>query len=156
MTYQLVSYLLMILIFLSYVGYIWIKYGVQPSISQSYYKLPEKNRYLFTLFCWGFAIPAIMIGSTFLMFLAGTGIGFVGAAAQIRRKLDHTVHSIAAVSAIIFSQMSIYLDFNLWIINAITLLLFIIIPFLSKNKYIWWMELIAFTAICVAFGILIF
>jgi len=148
----------MVLVFISYVSFIWLKYGVQPSISQSYYKLPRNQRILFTLFCWGFAIPAIAIGSevTFLMFLAGAGIAFVGAAPQLKEKLDHTVHSVAAVSGIIFSQLAIFFAYNMWEINLISLILCIIIPFLTKKYYIWWIELVAFSAICATFGIYLF
>lgn len=146
----------MVLIFVSYVSYIWAKYGIQPSISQSYYALPENKRILFTLFCWGFAIPAIILGSNFLMFIAGAGIGFVGAAAQIRRKLDHQVHNIGAAVAVLASQASIFFDYHLWIISVISLALFILLPFIDRKHYIWLIELVAFTAICITFGLGIF
>jgi len=75
------AFITMITIFVSYVAAIWIIFGVQKSISASYYKLPKKWKFLMTLFCWGIGFPAMIIGQSIWMILAGAGICFVGAAA---------------------------------------------------------------------------
>jgi hypothetical protein len=148
----------MLAVFASYVAFIWIKYGVQPSISDSYYKLPEKEKILFTLFCWGFAFPAIIIGSvmsnTPIMFFAGSGILLVGAKPDFRNG-DRLFHLIAAYVAVALSQLSIAVDFHMYWLNisfvTIAGTLFLIKKFISNH--VWWAEIVAFLSICVALGI---
>jgi len=154
MDYHLPLFIAMLLVFISYVSYIWIKYGAQKSISASYYVLPEKLRFLFTFFCWGFAVPAIMLGVeiTPLMFFAGAGILVVGAAPKIAMKEEYKVHMIAAISGIVFSQLAIFLGFQLLWLNIVSIVLSAIIPFVFKKTYFWWIELVAFSAICYALG----
>jgi len=116
----------MLTVFVSYVSFIWIKYGVQRSISDSYYRLPKNLQPLFTLFCWGFAFPAIIIGvdltDNFLMFLAGAGICFVGAAAQFKEELTKGVHMIGAYGGVLFSQLAIAINFHMYYMNVIFIL----------------------------------
>lgn len=154
MDYHGISYIIMMTTFLSYVGFIWIKYGIQKSISASYYALPENLRFLFTLFCWGFAIPAIILGVevTPLMFFAGGGICFVGAAPQIFEKDVYRFHMIVAISGIVFSQLAIFFGFHMLWLNLVSIGLAGIIPFIFKKTYFWWIEIVAFLAICYALG----
>ena len=156
MEYLNILFWIMLSVFVTYVGFIWIRYGIQPSISESYYKLPQSLKWMFTIFCWGFAVPAAIIGVTltnnFLMFLAAAGICFVGAAAEFKQSLTKNVHMIGAYCGILFSQLSILFYFNLPVVVATTLLLLIICQLYVKNK-VWWQELIAFTAILIVFQI---
>lgn len=151
----LISFIIMVTVFVTYIGFILIKYGVLPSVSESYYRLPRKYQFLFTLFCWGFAIPAIICGDSLLMFLAGSGIAFVGAAAAFKEKMENWVHMTGAYFGIAMSQLSIYFDFGLLYVNIISVSLAILITLLSlkwiKNK-IWWIEIVAFLSICYALG----
>lgn len=161
MNYLDISFLTMIAVFVSYVSFIWIKYGVQRSISDSYYRLPKNINFLFTFFCWGFAFPTIIIGvdltDNFLMFLAGVGICFVGAAAAFKQELTKTVHIVGAYGGVLFSQLSITFDFHLYYINIIFFALAILFEALGyfkimKNK-IWWQEILAFMSIVYVLGI---
>ena len=151
----LISFITMVSVFVSYIGFIILKYGVQSSVSESYYRLPRKHQFLFTLFCWGFAIPAMIGGDSALMFLAGSGIAFVGAAAAFKEKMDNWVHMTGAYFGIAMSQLSIYFDFGLLYVNIISVSLAILITLLSlkwiKNQ-IWWVEMVAFLSICYALG----
>ena len=150
-------YIFMVAVFAAYVTLIVAQYGVLTSISESYYRLPRIQRPFFTLFCWGFAIPAILIGSTPLMFLAGTGIAFVGAAAAFKEEMTDKVHYIGAIGGILASQLSIAIDSKLYILNAVFLsgltLLFAfkkrIINKKDEETYFWWIEILAFTVICI-------
>jgi len=159
MEYLNILFFIMLFVFVGYVAFIWIKYGIQPSISESYYKLPKSINWLFTLFCWGFAIPALIIGvqltDNFLMFLAASGICFVGAAAAFKQTLTKNVHMIGAYCGILFSQLSILFDFNIPVVVAATLLWLIIFQLYAKNK-IWWQEIVAFMAILVVFAASLF
>lgn len=158
MDYHMVSFILMLLSFISYVGFIWLKYGEQKSISASYYCLPDKLKFLFTLFCWGFAIPAIILGVevTGLMFFAGAGICFVGAAPRLLIKSEHKIHMVCAISGIVFSQLAILFGYHLAYLNIISIMLAISILFLFKKNHFWWIELLAFSSICYAIGINLF
>lgn len=149
MDYKIFFYSLMLITFISYVLFIWIKYGIQKSISASYYVLPEKYNFLFTLFCWGFAFPAIILGVevSSLMFFAGAGICLVGAAPQILKKDVDKIHTFAAISGIIFSQLAIFFGFHLWYINVISIVAMVAISLLVKKYNIWWTEIVAFSAI---------
>lgn len=143
-------------VFLGYVFFIWNRYGVLTSISESYYLLPDKLKFLFVLFCWGFSIPVIMLAHNPLIFFAGSGIAFVGAAAQFKKKLSKEVHTLGAFSGVLFSQLSIFLDFNLLYVNILfmvgSLLLFLTRNKFSKN-YIWWIEILAFLSILYTLGL---
>jgi len=157
MDYHIFSYITMVTIFLSYVSFIWLKYGIQKSISESYYVLPDKLKPLFTLFCWGFAFPAIILGVeiTPLMFFAGAGICFVGAAAAMHEKFVRRVHMTAAISGIIFSQLAIYFGYHMLWLNIISVIL-ALLSLLSKKYYFWFIELVAFGAILYAISTTIF
>ena len=149
-------YFIMLTVFITYVGFIWSKYGVLPSISDSYYELPKKIDFLFILFCWGFAFPAVIIGvdltDNFLMFLAGGGIIFVGAAAAFNQELTQTVHEIGAFGGVIFSQLSIAFDFKMYYVNVIFVVLGLLILLTKIKNRIWWLELVAFSSICYVLG----
>ena len=155
MDYRVTSFITMVTVFVTYVAFIWLKYGIQKSISASYYALPENLRILFTLFCWGFAFPAIIGGVdvTPLMFFAGAGICFVGAAPQILEKNVYKIHMIAAISGMVFSQLAIFFGYHMLWLNITSVVLCAIIPFIFKKTYFWWMELVVFAAACIAEGI---
>jgi len=144
-----------IAIFLRYIIFIWTQYGVLSSISESYYRLPQELKILFTIFCWGFAIPVMIMGSSVLTFLAGSAICFVGAAAAFKEKLTSTVHEIGAYVGVILAQVALVVDMQLWWLSAI---FFVTSLFLTiwKNKVkhpIWWIELTAFTTTLIGLGI---
>lgn len=146
-------YFLMLIVFTTYVGWIWSKYGVLKSISQSYYELPVKLQSLFTFFCWGFAIPAIILGSSGLMFLAGSGIAFVGAAAAFQERMTHEVHMIGAVVGILASQLAIIFQYQMWPIAAAVAGISLALVALKNPKKIWWIEIAAFLSICLTLAL---
>lgn len=143
-------FILMISTFLSYLIMIYIRYGILDTISSSYYKLPQNQKFLFTMFCWSFSIPAMILGDSALMFLAGACICFTGAAAAYRQEMTSTVHIIGAVGGVIFSQLSIWIDYPLsekmWLFGVISIIGFIAM-YLIKEKT-WWIETYAFLNIC--------
>jgi hypothetical protein len=152
----------MLSVFVGYVSWIWARYGVLPSISDSYYHLPKNLQPIFTLFCWGFSLPAIILGSSGLMFFAGAGIAFVGAAAAFKERMTMEVHVAGAMAGVIFSQLAIWLQYGLWPLNLIFLgigLPLYLTRFIKiKGKEIcpnrtWWVEILAFLLICIVLGI---
>ena len=162
MAYTTFFYFMMLIVFFSYVGYIWAKYGVLQSISQSYYRLPKKMQPLFTLFCWTFAIPAIIVSSTSLMFLAGAAICFVGAAAAYHDSMTSEVHAIGARVGVIASQLAVFLNYGMWPLNIAFIVISAALYFYYKKKpnyeqkEVWWIEIVAFLIICLVLGIQLF
>lgn len=170
MTYLTYLFWGMLAVFVSYVAFIWIRYGVQRSISDSYYRLTEDPKMppllaqsLFTFFCWGFAFPAMIVGLTltdnFLIFLATGGIMFVGAAAAFKQSLTKEVHMIGAYGGVAFSQLSIAFDFHMYYVNVIFIIGALALQILSIKKIglvknpVWWQEILAFGSIIFVFGV---
>ena len=140
-------------IFTAYFLFIWIKYGLQKSFSDSYYSLPEKTRpYIFTAFIFGFTVPMIPISYEYqLMLLSIWLIMGVGATAQFRKhKYVRVIHMIVAVSGILLSQLSIIIEFHMWPIAACLFVLCTLIVWKS-NRPIWWIEAAVFYSIILAF-----
>lgn len=165
MEYLIYFYFAMLAIFYSYVGYIWAKYGILPSISDSWYRLPDKQKPLFTLFCWGFALPAAIIGFTisegnpfqFLMLFAAGGIMFVGAAPDFKFGMDKLVHRVAALTGVIANTLYLFLVFpKYWIFPTIFVIGSLVIYALKRKvEEIWWIEILSFTSFAIVTGIII-
>ena len=168
MNYLDYSFWIMLSVFVSYVAFIWIRYGVQKSISDSFYRLIEDPKMpnalgqsLFTLFCWGFAFPAIIIGvdltDNVLMFLAGSGICFVGAAAAFKGdKMTHNVHMIGAYSGVVFSQLAIAFLFKMYYVNIAFILIAVLAQVFRKklnNNHVWWQEIAAFVSMLYVYAV---
>ena len=163
MEYLIYVYLIMVGAFFSYVGYIWSKFGILPSISDSWYVLPEKQRPLFTFFCWGFALPAAIIGFTisdgspfqFLMFFASGGIMFVGVAPDFKKGLDKIIHAVAALTGVIASAAYLLFVFpEMWYVPVGfilgSLLLYL---YRQRLKEIWWIEILSFISFAIVSGV---
>ena len=157
MLYTTTAFIIMLTVFISYVSFIWAKYGVQKSISASYYCLPDKWKLLMTLFCWGFAVPAIIIGNSLIMFMAGAGIAFVGGAAAFAAdKMIRDVHMIGAGTGVFFSQLAIWLQFGMWPINLVFIGASLLLLAFDKKTYFWWIEILAFLSIVLVYALTLF
>lgn len=154
-------------IFVCYLGCIIYKYGVPSSVSESFYLLPKKYNWLFTIFCWGVAsIIAPWLESSaetweFLSFLSCAGLVFVGTAAAFKEDFVRQVHYVAAAICAVCSQLWIILDTDL---EWISILVFVLVGCLgywhwlkrggkgdsrvSKNVT-FWVELWAFVSLFV-------
>ena len=154
------------LAFFGYVGYIAIRYGVQSSVSESYYRLPKSLRWVFTLVTWGYAFCAIYIGLELtgngLVFLSGVGIGFVGAAPLFHKEaegsgrstLEGIVHMVGAIVGITAMQIFLCVVGFWWI----TLLFAVVSGLLfiwkrTYSHYVWWVEIAAFMSIALFYAI---
>ena len=154
-------YIIMLVIFTSYVSFISAKYGIQTSISESYYVLPRNLQWLFTMVTWGYAFPAIIIGVPFsgLAFLAGAGICFVGASPAFRGKdgnnhtMERTVHMVGAIIGVTAAQVLISFVLGYWWIT-LGFIIFSALTFLipkMKVNITWWIEIYAFIGIALAY-----
>jgi ABC-type iron transport system FetAB permease component len=137
-------------IFFSYIAFILVRYGVQPSVSESYYCLPEKYKFVFTLVMWGFTLPLMFAANSLLMMLAGTGIFFVGAAVAFKQPMTRTVHYVAAALGIGFGMVWI-ISVGLWWLPLMYVLCSASFWFVLDEEKIWWIEILSFTLIILAF-----
>ena len=146
----------MVTVFVAYVTFIWSKYGVLKSISESYYMLPKKINFLFTLFTWLFAFPAMLLGNSLLMFFAGGGIVFVGAASAMHFQPVRTWHLVGAIGGMILGCLAMIFQYHMWYMVAGIAGAILLAALLDKKHLMWWAELAIFTAISVVLGISIF
>jgi hypothetical protein len=139
---------LSLFVFTGYLLFISVKYRRLESISASFYALPERHRYVFTLALWGFAMPVMMASTSAFQFLAGAGICFVGAAAAYKEELTNTVHYAGAVSGIVFGMIHLVIV-GLWYMAAIYGLFFVL-ALLKSKRPVFWVEVVAFYIIVVS------
>lgn len=126
-------------------------YGLIPSISHSFYELPEKARGLFTFTLWSFAIPMMIVGEHGLMFFAGASICFVGAAADYRNELTDTVHYVCAVLSIALGILYWGFKFDNWYVGIpIVISAAVLYPILRKRATLW-VEIVAYYCITLPF-----
>ena len=123
-------------------------YGVQKSISDSFYCLPIRARGLFTLALVGFSIPVMIFADNTLMFLAGSAIVFVGAASDFKRDITKVWHYAAAVIGITLGMASLIIDYGRIELVILFVVISIILRF-TKSNFIWWIEIIAFYLILI-------
>lgn len=138
-------------IFVSYTQYIAFKYGIQKSISESYYRLKENKESLaiFTLALWGFAIPVIIVGGSmgsFWLFFAGALITLVGAAPGFKDLLmEYKAHMFGAYGGVLLGMVGIAFLGQIGLV--LSFITGSIIIRLAIKNYIWWVEVAAFVTI---------
>lgn len=152
----LTFYLIMLSVFVGYVMFITSQYGVLSSISESYYRLPDKLKFLFTIYCWGFAFPAIILGANFGSFLipiAGGLICMVGVATAFKLKFEGILHTIAAIGGILLSQISIIFEFhNMYYVTILLAVYCLLIVIYKIQNKVFWIEIGSFLSICYLLG----
>jgi len=141
-----------LVVFITYLIFIKVKFGNLSSISLSWYKLqehPPRNGYLFTLFCWGLAIPLILFADTggWLFFIAGSGLAFVGAATAFKENLTDVVHFTGASVAIVASLIGLWTYGGNWISITVVALGILYLRVFKVRNTIYWVEVISFAAI---------
>lgn len=150
--------MLLLISFLLFIGYLYyvskIHKELPPSISDGYYVLINKSKRLeplFFIFICGIGLTFLIYGLdkfgelpySFLIFLAGAGLCFVGTASQFKEDFVKKVH----VGAALICGISI----TLWtaihgspFIFVSFLTIFALIFYLDKRRFILWVELLAF------------
>lgn len=134
------------IIFIAYILFTVYKFGVLPSISDSWYKLGT-HWYWFTALTWGLGLPLIWMDKGALLSVSGILMCFVGIAGAFKNdNVIHIVHYTGAACSIIFAF--VYLSVNVSIMPVILMAAFLLYAIFSKMKNsIWWIEIVAFTLI---------
>jgi hypothetical protein len=163
--YEICLLIYIIVVFVTYWLFVYFKYGILTSISDSYYR--ENNKALFTLFIWSIAFPMIILGVsvTPLMFFAGAFLAFVGAAPAFKEEQEGTVHIIGATGGISLGYIAMIVAYHQYYLPAIMGLFAILaVPkklpkFLDKSwmkwwtngipNYTWWIETMAFVLVII-------
>jgi hypothetical protein len=152
-----IALLVAIIDFAIYVSYIWGKYGVQPSISASFYDLPERYNIYFRFYIFILSLAVITSGfgwKTPLFFISGTLLSMVGIFPDLfKNKTKHILHLIGAIGGITVAIIGLStLNLTIGVIAATTIvsmsILFRIL--LGKEDILWWIEIISFSTIIFA------
>lgn len=143
-----------IFFFLGWLLYILIRYGIQPSISDSYYRLTTANQWLFTISTWGYVIPLSIAGAqvatdgTYLiMILATFLLCMVGVFPDFR--IARSYHQIGAEGGILMAFIWI-LTTSLWFISLPSILGIFLLYKRKPKNHTWWIECIAYCTLLVA------
>jgi hypothetical protein len=143
--------------FMTYLTWIVVKFGIQPSISDSFYALRDKYGesslipWLFWLFLINISWPLFpLLKFNGFAFFGMAGIILVGATAQYRQgKSTEIPHVVGAVGGIALTFLSIGIVFGGWAwawLPAYILVLGIL-NIAKIPNYEWWIEVLAFVMI---------
>lgn len=156
--------LLSLIIFIVYNAIMNYKFDVNKSLSATYYSLPLKWRWVFTLFMWATALllmPAWIevatsfsdwrVHLTFLAFFTCALICFVGAAPNFRAfEMESKVHTISATAAAVTALLWCFIC--CWNIMYVPIAAVLIVLGISlyqktfKSSKVYWLEMMAFGA----------
>ena len=145
--------IIQITIFILYTTLIVYRYGILPSISESWYVLPRGQKFLFTLFTWGLGIPMLFYDSGAL-FLSGSALTFVGVATQFKTSISFTreVHYAGALIGVLVPLIYFGISSDNWMPLLVQVISTMIIISTRIQNKIWWTEIVAF--FCVLSGLL--
>jgi hypothetical protein len=147
----MISIILSVVIFLIGTLSVVSSYGIQSSLSASYYRLPLNRQWLFTLWCIGYAVPFMYVDNSIFIKLAAIFIMVVGSAAAFRGdELIEKVHMASAALAVIAAHVAMIFEFNNWIISSISLALSAYFYFFKNNTNgVWWAEVVTYISIII-------
>lgn len=153
-TYHIVLFIMSLVIFVTYFTWIWASYGIQSSISESFYTIEKHNpshpnrKWFFTLALWGFSFPLAIIGAEIhtMFFFAAAFIIFVGAAPAFKRRgMQHLVHMVGAIGGITLGLLAFFiLGSNTAFLAMLFILIVGLLYFFNADNITWWTETTAF------------
>ena len=132
-------------LFFIYTFFVMKRYGVQNSISESWYTIGPRFEWMFTIiFCFGIGVLTLFHGSLWF-FLSGGFLCFVGAATEFKKwNLTKWVHNIGAVGCITFGLIGLAVTGIWW--PFIPVVASAVVLSKAKNGT-WWIETVAFFSI---------
>ena len=153
----MITTLLQAFVFISYIVLITYRFGVLPSISESWYKLQLlRSSYQFTLFCWSLSILMLFQTNetTAWFFASGTGLAIVGSATMFKWKgiLTEKIHYLGSFIAIASALIGLGVEYNNWIPTAVFIAIGVTLNAFKIKNRIWWTEITAF--MCIILGLL--
>jgi hypothetical protein len=150
---KIYTLLLTFIISLSYVIRVWVVYGIQPTISQSYYKFKYPDRCIFQIMIYVLSICIIVNGYNLWFLISGLLLSLVGFFPTIKNKVHKVFHFIGALGGIALTFVSFIYVYHYYI-PAIIVVVSSAVLFLIKIKNIvWWIEIICVLVILSVFSI---
>lgn len=137
-----------------YLSFIISKFGILPSISDSWYELEEKKiGFLFTLFLWamGFTMFFQTMGDSGLFFLSGAGLMFTGAATEFKLASVKRIHYFGALSGLVAPLAGIWYEYHNWIPLAIAVSSIIVLKLINFKDNFFWIEISLILSIMIGF-----
>ncbi len=138
------------LVFISYVYFIFKKYGVLFSISSSWYELPKDKWWLFTMFTWGIGVPALLLAITLnqpLWGVVGMLMCITGISGAVKQDMTiNLVHNIGALGSILVGCLALIL-IGWWYSLVGLVLITILFRIFKLNNFVWWFEISSFLLI---------
>jgi hypothetical protein len=139
--------------FLIYVAFIWGRYGIQRSISISFYDLPMDYKIIFRLFIWILSAAIFLCGIGWenpLFFISGPLLSLVGIFTRIKVKWKYVIHMIGAIGGIISCFVAVMMcDLKLGVITCFASILGFMLAFFfgKKEHMIWNVEVVCFATL---------
>ena len=157
---------------ISYIGYIVLMYGIQPSISASYNNLegPVKKS-LYSWFIFGVGLPMMILSDNTWGVIAGMFLLLDFACTTGGDKLNQFLHNLGAQGGMFLGTLMLGFAFGQWWLAGITAGLVAVIYFTNNyvaevrfavkgKKYLWnpkngtwWLEVVVLGAVW--FGLMI-
>lgn len=95
-----------------YVYYVYKTFGIQKSISMSYYCFKPKDRWKFQLTIWVTATGGALAFQTTLGYIASGLLLIVALFPTIKEEWHKVIHMFGAITSIIIYFISTYIDFH--------------------------------------------
>jgi hypothetical protein len=142
--------IIQVFIVASYLFFVYQKYGVLPSISDSWYRLKEENWHsLFTIFIWGITLSLLPLITYSPWFFASAGLlGFVGVATAFKEDGIDKAHGAAAIGGIVFALFAL-LTQGIWLPTVATVLICGYLRLKKINNLTFWVEIVGIVIIII-------
>lgn len=155
---NLILFLIMCISFYGYILFVGIKYGVQSSISQSWYVAPK---WLHSITVLGYVVPGLILGDSLWAFLTACALAVVYVTPDFRNPSGPEAdgHSIAAPLAMILTEALIismgYINISYATLAVLLAMEYVPqdIPSIKIYNKTWWLETIIFTSYVIAIGL---
>jgi len=148
----MIAILISFLVFTAYLYFVYRKFGILTSISESFYYI--KNRPLFLAWSWLSAIPLLILAQQekyYFLIAAGTCLVIVGFVSDARwTKAVGFVHGLFAKLAVVFAFASFIFDLGLWWYAILVFVAMAIMYFKKIKNDTYWIEVLAYYAIIIA------
>lgn len=149
-------------VFLLYISFILIKFGVLPSISDSWYKLQALGGVWYSLFTWFCFILGFLMffqtdgSSPFFFITSGSGLVAVGVCTLFKatKSLEPYIHFGGALLGIMGALLGIGFERHAFLPLIVFGILTLIFEGIRIKNTTWWVEISAF--ICIILGLLVY
>lgn len=123
--YKIAALGVAILVFIAYNWYVIKEYGIQKSMSWSYYVI--ENKWLFQAFIYVLSACIILAGCDYYTLAAGLLLSLVGLAPTVKETYIKVIHSFGAVlSILVLIYYVLFILSDISIIHALGLLVLLV------------------------------